>query len=189
MGASYVERRAVRVGVGFEWEIGHCGRWVFMMGGASDGGDGAAQKWRRPGSNGPRQCSCLTTVGRQVSYDKSYWNIILVTVIPAIPRAAMLFYFSACSVVWLRNNRGWRVTRGGSCVANSQSVLPPSSHHADEGICAIVITRSEKVFAGKRLALASCCIADAFAVIADGRSKKLVLISRTSHEMHAMRVL
>ncbi len=51
---------------------------------------------------------------------------------------------------------------------------------ADEGICAIVIAGSKKVFAGKRLALVSRCVADAFA---DGRTKKkLVLISRTSHE-------
>jgi len=41
--------------------------------------------------------------------------------------------------------------------------------NTDEGICAIVIARSKKVFAGKWLALASHCVADAFA---DGQTKK-----------------
>ncbi|SRR5216683_5363022 len=77
MGASCVERWAVRVGVGIEWEIGHCGRCAIIM------MEVMGDKWRR--SSADRDRTDRESSARIISYrvlaphqyDKVTGNIIL----------------------------------------------------------------------------------------------------------------
>ena len=68
MGASCVERWAVRVGVGIEWEIGHCGRCAIIM---EDGAD----RDRTDRESSARIISYRVLAPHQ--YDKVTGNIIL----------------------------------------------------------------------------------------------------------------